>query len=130
MAGTTDGVHWQRLILGVGLAAAAYAVVLEPVTASFRRMEASWSREVRIEREIQSLQRRNQALLARVRQGELALKAKAHAVHALVLEVRTAQAKAKALSLQVEAVSAPSVSLPGTVSTPRVQSTTGASGLP
>lgn len=127
-AGMTDSVHWQRLTIGVGLAVAAYAVALQPVSQAFQRMEGSWAMEQRVRHEVAVLQSKNTRLEAEIRSEGHSLKIRVRAVALLSRELESLRRKEQALSSQVSTTAA--VTLPSVGSMPNVSSTTGASGHP
>lgn len=130
LAETTETVHWQRLLLGVGIASATYLVMFQPVVASFRALEAGWARDVRIESEITTLAKRNASLEKEIKAANVRLGAKAGQVASLSRQLVALQKKERALSAQISVSSVTAPTLPSVGSAPQVSTVTGASGLP
>ncbi len=130
MAETTDSVQWQRLRLGVGAAAVAYTVLLQPVAANLRALDASYARQAHMVQEISLLQRKNLGLEAAIKREDQVLHGKARILAELAAQLATIQRQEQTISSQIQVSAAPTVSLPSTGGSLQPMTTTGASGRP
>ncbi len=127
---TTEAVHWQRLLLGIGVVSAAYAVMLQPVLTRFASLDAAWNHEAAVKAEIRSLTKHNLALEAKVRHENAVLGGRSATVRRLAGELASLQKKEKALAASIQTTTVTATTLPSVGGVPQVSTVTGASGAP
>lgn len=130
VAETTDGVQWHRLRLGVGAAAVAYGVLLQPVAANLRALDASYAHQAQTVHEISQLERKNQSLEAAIKRADQSLHNKVQVLAQLTAQLTAIQRQEQAMASQIQTSPAATITLPSTGGSLQPVTTTGASGKP
>lgn len=127
---TTETLHWDRLLLALGIGVGAYAFLLQPVAAAFLQMDHQSQVVIQDEKKLLALQKKNETLAALIQKKAKLLGQEAQVVKNLSSQLVALQKKERSLSATIAATPATVVKLPTVTTVPTVQTTTGASSLP